>query len=386
MDNQIDNKLYDNKENTASCQSYKLKKDLQSTLETYFPTEIIFLDGYREDRWMVMKDGNLVLHNSGDNSAWIRYYEDGEIMSESWFHLGELHREGDDPAEIFYYRESEIDFTSFWKSRKESNRGIKNKKWFIHNSLTHLIDYYENGKEKEERWFQNGKLHRDGDEPALIIYDTDKSGHYNTQIWYQNGEEKRNDDNPTKIVTNNFACGYEQKFYKKDILVLYKCIGFGYMNPMSNDEPCYIEYYDSGKKREERWCNTNKMDRRNDKPSQICYYESGNIKTKKWYDMDVLKLRKDIQLPNCMHFYDNKNNSLEREEWLDHRTFRRDDHGPAYIEYHENGQLKCKKWYINGNLARQHKLPAVVEYDENGNEICKKYYKLGKLIKEEKRN
>lgn len=391
MNNQVDSKLYDSKDNISSFQSYKLKKDLQSTLETYFPTEIIFFDGRRrEDKWMIVdKNGELVLHNSADKPALIQYYENGEIMLESWFHLGKVHREADKPAEIYYFRESEIE-KKLWNEddddEDEENLNIKKEKWYTYGSLTHQIEYYNNGKKNQERWFQNDKLHsRADDEPALIIYNNNRYNDYNTRVWYENGKEKRDDNKPTKEVTTTLCDGcYELKFYKKNILVLYKHISLGHMNSMEDDNPCYIEYYDSGKKKEERWCNTNKLDRKDDKPSQICYYESGNIKTKKWYKLDELRLRSDQQLPNCMYFYDNKSNSLEKEEWIDYKTYRRDDHGPAYIEYYENGNVKCKRWYINGNLARQHKLPAVIEYDENGNETCKKYYKLGELIKEEK--
>ena len=49
---------------------------------------------------------------------------------------------------------------------------------------------------KVKKWFKDGKLHRDGDLPAVITSD-------GTRIWYRHGKRHRDGDLPAVIVINN---------------------------------------------------------------------------------------------------------------------------------------------------------------------------------------
>ena len=48
------------------------------------------------------------LHRENDQPAVIKYYENGEILTEEWYLNGRTHRENDQPAVIKYYENGEI--------------------------------------------------------------------------------------------------------------------------------------------------------------------------------------------------------------------------------------------------------------------------------------
>ena len=79
--------------------------------------------------------------------------------------------------------------------------------------------------------------------------------------------------------------------------------------------PAYIEYYESGKIRRERYYKNDKLHRL-DVPAVIRYCENGNIDYKEYYENDKL-----------------------------HRL-----DGPALIKYYENGNINYKQYYENDNL------------------------------------
>ena len=59
-------------------------------------------------------------------------------------------------------------------------------------------------------WFQNGKPHRDNDQPALIYADCAK-------FWYQNGKQHRDNDQPATIYADGEKHWYQNgKFLKKE--------------------------------------------------------------------------------------------------------------------------------------------------------------------------
>ena len=70
-------------------------------------------------------------------------------------------------------------------------------------------------------WYQNGKLHRDNDMPAVICVN-------GSQEWYQNGNYHRNNDMPAVITPNGSQFWYQNGKLHRD-----------------NDMPAVIRVYGS---------------------------------------------------------------------------------------------------------------------------------------------
>ncbi len=61
-----------------------------------------------------------------------------------------------------------------------------------------MIGYREDGTTvKFEAWYQNGKIHHDGDLPAEKSYR--KGGALSHELWYRNGVKHRDEDLPAEI-------------------------------------------------------------------------------------------------------------------------------------------------------------------------------------------
>lgn len=70
------------------------------------------------------------------------------------------------------------------------NKFLNKKEVFFAKKLYEVYEY-----EKCIKWFLNGKLHREGDRPALLF----KNG---TKEWYLNGKKHRKNDKPAVIRHN----------------------------------------------------------------------------------------------------------------------------------------------------------------------------------------
>ena len=82
---------------------------------------------------------------------------------------------------VKYYDSYDFKIYSWYNEKEQLHR---------ENDLPAVIWYYNNGNIEEERWYQNGKLHRiDG--PAFIWYH--KDGHIFHKLWYLNDKEYRED-------------------------------------------------------------------------------------------------------------------------------------------------------------------------------------------------
>ena len=51
-------------------------------------------------------------------------------------------------------------------------------------------------------WYQHGQLHRDGNQPVIIMSD-------GTQYWYQHGQLHRDGDQPAMITSNGTQHWYQ---------------------------------------------------------------------------------------------------------------------------------------------------------------------------------
>ena len=63
---------------------------------------------------------------------------------------------------------------------------------------------YTNG---DQHWYKDGKLHRDGDLPAIISSNGD-------QYWYKDGKKHRDGDLPAIISPNGIQSWYKEGMYK----------------------------------------------------------------------------------------------------------------------------------------------------------------------------
>ncbi len=51
------------------------------------------------------------------------------------------------------------------------------------------IQYYANGSKEYEHWYKDGKLHRENDQPALIVYySSEEGGSRKYENWYKDGK------------------------------------------------------------------------------------------------------------------------------------------------------------------------------------------------------
>lgn len=108
-------------------------------------------------------------------------------------------------------------------------------------SVATIFEYYEDGTKKRERWYKNGKIERDGDQPSYVDY-------------YPDGK-------------------VEMKMYDHD--------GAAWRE---NDEPCYVSYYNSGACNKKIWHNKNdKKHRDNGLPAWIEWDVDGNITVERYF-------------------------------------------------------------------------------------------------------
>jgi hypothetical protein len=187
---------------------------------------------------------------------------------------------------------------------------------------------YDN-EEKKTVWFdRRGKIHREGDLPAIIWDD-------GTQEWYRHGDLHRENDKPAIVESNGTKMWYI----------------FGKKN-RHNDKPS-VEwsngdkewYYEDLLDREEdlpaivrangtrEWWRNGKRHREDDLPAIIDEYGG-----KMWYQYD--KLHRDGDLPAIVYEDGSK-------EWYKNGIRHRDGDRPA-VDY--IGGLK--EWWVNGTLVR----------------------------------
>lgn len=97
----------------------------------------------------------------------IEYYENGQKkMEENHYRNKEGSTEHKHMVTEFYS-----------KNNYEFNDKKKSQRWFVDGKVTNneedvpaSVEYYENGNVKNEAWYKEGKLHRNGNHPAFIEY------------------------------------------------------------------------------------------------------------------------------------------------------------------------------------------------------------------------
>lgn len=175
----------------------------------------------------------------------------------------------------------------------------------------------ENGKLKVCLYFKNDLLHSPGDTPAVIKYYD--SGRRAEEKWFQNGklhrEKKDNVDFPTWIRYYENGHIQDEYWHRNDEL-------------HHDNGLAHISYFEDGRKREQRWFQNGKYQRKASLfetilPSAIKFYNNGNVQEEIWY----------------------KNGNIFRDSCDGVEL-------PAHNQYYENGKIKTRMWYVDGNIKR----------------------------------
>ena len=184
-----------------------------------------------------------------------------------------------------------------------------------------IIEYYENGKISSEKWYRNGKMHRDGDLPASVGYFT--NGNISSEKWYQNDKLHRSSE--------------------------------------GGDLPALVEYYEDGTVKSAHWRQNGKQYRDCDRPLSVYYHKNGNI----WYE--------EWSHNGRLHRMPSQQNGKGELE-----------HKPSYIRYNPEGKVLSETYSVygiqynpNNKLQFLNAILSVFNKDE-----LDKVIKIVKLIKE----
>jgi antitoxin component YwqK of YwqJK toxin-antitoxin module len=107
-----------------------------------------------------------------------------------------------------------------------------------------IVRYNLFGEVTEKVWHKKGKLHRERDKPAIIIYQKKKTMR---KHWLKNSRSHRDED-----------------------------------------KPAIIDYHENGKVKLEAWCKNGHEHRYNDEPAVIAYDENGKISKKEWFNNGLI--------------------------------------------------------------------------------------------------
>lgn len=127
---------------------------------------------------------------------------------------------------------------------------------------------------RREYWYENWKLHREDDLPALIEYY--ENGNLRIQKWMKNGEPYLRENDLQSIVRYYESGQLEIEEWKK-----------GFFHQRKGGKPSIIAYFENGNKKWESWNqipNLKLLDENGDiAPAYIYYDINGNIVSKRWF-------------------------------------------------------------------------------------------------------
>lgn len=184
----------------------------------------------------------------------------------------------------------------------------------------YIVEYYPNGNKKFETWRKNNKFYRE-DGPAYIEY-------------YENGKEKK------------IEWMFDNMFHREN-------------------GPSSIWYFDNGNIEREEWylngkCNMTINSCKEQKPSLSWFNYNGTKQVEAWHINGELQ-RKDG--PAYIEYYESGN--IKVEKWYNYGFLHREGDKPAFIEYYEGGYKKRESWYYRDELHRING-PANIEYSWSG--------------------
>lgn len=249
--------------------------------------------------------------------------------------------QGDSPFPHEYYS----------PNKKLSPKDLKPK----YDKIINITKIFKDETRYHRKWYKNGLLHRDNDEPAIV------KG--NKKEWFLNGIHDRVNNLPA-------VCEFNKKMWFKD----------GQLHSI-NDHPAII----NGSRQE--WYNKNKLHRNNDLPAVIdkdiqMWYIDGKLHRN--FDQPALidRDKKEWYFKGKLHRKNDKPARItpnSSEWWFFGKRHR--NKGPAIINpigsfYFKHGQLhrtngpaidgkNKKEWFIEGVLHRDNDKPARVVLNED---------------------
>lgn len=94
------------------------------------------------------------------------------------------------------------EISNVYSSCKEIEKYILSEGMFIYKICLHIQPHGCFKHKESEHWYREGKLHRDGDQPAIIYSNGDK-------LWRRHGKLHRDGDQPAIIWANGDKAWYK---------------------------------------------------------------------------------------------------------------------------------------------------------------------------------
>lgn len=265
--------LLNNSEEPITCVTvgylYKLLKIHKEPIIIYYPD---------------ISDSN----NDSDNNSNNNSNKKPKIEAKMWFDLeGKLHRD-DEPALIKFDRHGKI----------------TEELWYQHGILSSTVrpSHIICRPDRIEKWYLNGKIHRDNG-PAVII----GNGDFIKKLWYTNGINYRKD-------------GPSLTEHKNDNIVTER-------------------YHDEN----------GKLHNHEDGPAELSYNSDGTISCE-LYNIHGKYVQTDDK-PNLIRR--NQNGLKYADLWLIDNGISHRENGPARIKYNPlTGEIEKEEWYINGKRIK----------------------------------
>lgn len=322
----------------------------------------------------------------------IKYFKDAPtvICKKTYINKdGLISRKGNKPA-YFEYNKEGLVIKRGWYQNGKLHRD---------NDKPALIETLFNDPNKIvlECWYKNGQLHRDNDKPAYVE-------HYGGKHlqWYQNGKLHRDYDRPAEIMYNDVGRVEYEKWYQNGQL------------HRDNDEPAYMKQLHLEETNltinniVHQWYTHGKICRKNGKPIEVRYDMRGNL-VLEIFSYEKQDESNPLKTPNIkqyefrydeIYYYTNglfhtvsKNDegkiTYERYSMNDPiHAFHcppHNENGPAVISYFSDGK-RVEEWFKDGTYYRKDDLPTKVKYladgsvykeiwhDSSNNVISKKFY------------
>ena len=136
-------------------------------------------------------------HRDGDLPAQISYDESGTVDGEVWYKRGIMHRDGDKPAALHISPRGNVE--TYYKQGKRHREGDK----------PAVIAFDASGEPKDQVWYKNGIQHREGDNPTRIM----RSKFGGVIEYRKNNELHREGDLPARITSRPTGQVNEEQYY-----------------------------------------------------------------------------------------------------------------------------------------------------------------------------
>lgn len=241
---------------------------------------------------------------------------------------------------------------------------------YLHSSTgPALVWYYPNGRVQKHKYYTNGKLHRQGNLPAVEDFDIDGTVTY--RAVYEHGKLKSQEwptaQTPTEPTEHSFEVNEQGRkcWYKKwrnEAGELHCTFGPAVIKYHANRRPHIKEYYVDGKRHRTNGPAVETRDAQGRLTSELFYHNGLQV----------------IQAPSVIH--DTGNGRILRI-WLDkHDNYHNASNRPAVELVRKTKKGVCvleRKYYLHGQLHGAEGRPAVIVYNNKGHLVYKSWYEFG---------